>query len=288
MDEVAIIGGNEVLLAEPIPLPERAFVGRETELLMCRVAWGVRPDGGDFLNDGLPPLNFRLEGAPGLGKNEIVYEMARQLGRPLYIVQGHEELTPEDLALLLTPAPFAEQGMVPLRLRASPLATALHVGGLFFFDEINRVPERALSPLSSVLDGRQYVYSAMTGLNVGPRDDEARAGFRFCCALNPTLSNAGYVLPEYIEQRTLPIIEVGPPPFEDLKVIIQSTLNPSPEFMEAFMDWYQQGERSEISVRQAVALMNYAMNYGQHVDGPRNKIFERIAAAVLGWRNRAV
>lgn len=282
----AEINGVRVALAEPVEIPERTFVGRELELQMCRVAWGISPNGRNLIDSSVPPLSFRLEGAPGLGKNEIVYEIARQLNMPLYIVQGHEELTPEDLALLLTPDPEASYGeAIPLTLRASPLATALYEGALCFFDEINRVPERALSPLASVLDGRQYVYSAMTGLNIGPVDQEARERFRFCCALNPALSNAGHVLPEYIEQRTLPVIEISRPPFEDLQEIIQTALRPSPDFLDAFVSWYHQEERLDVSVRQAVALMNYAMNYEQHVGGPKAKIFERVASLVIGRRS---
>lgn len=279
------INGSAVVLADPAAVPLRRFVGREHELQMCRIAWGVTPDGSQLLSAGVPPLSFRLEGAPGLGKNEIVYELARRLRIPLYILQGHEEFTPEDLALLLTPDPEARyEGVIPLTLRASPLATALHTGGLFFFDEINRVPERALSPLSSVLDGRQYIYSAMTGMNIGPKDEDARQQFRFCCALNPSLSNAGHVLPEYIEQRTLPVIEIERPPFEDLRRIIETTLEPSPEFLSEFEDWYKEQEREEISVRQAIALMNYAMNYERQVGGEKTGILRKVAGIILGRR----
>jgi hypothetical protein len=284
-NDVVEISGNEVILAEPAVIPKRTFVGRTEELMMCQVAWGISQDGTDFLDSDLPPLNFRLESSPGLGKNEIVYEIARRLGMPLYIIQGHEELTPEDLALLLTPAPSADYGAIPLRLRASPLATALYEGGLFFFDEINRVPERALSPLASVLDGRQSIYSAMTGIHIGPKDEEAKRRFRFCCALNPSLSNAGHVLAEYIEQRTLPVIEINHPPFEELREIIETALRPSPDFLDAFVEWYLKEERLDISVRQAIALVNYAMNYELHVGGAKATIFDRVAARVFGRRS---
>jgi hypothetical protein len=277
------IEGCRVVLAEPAEAPTRRFVGRDEELQMCRIAWGVSPDGTQLMDDGRPPLSFRLEGAPGMGKNEIVYEIARRVDLPLYIVQGHEELTPEDLALLLTPDPEAAYGdAVPLTLRASPLATALHEGGLFFFDEINRVPERALSPLASVLDGRQYIYSAMAGMNIGPRDDEARARFRFCCALNPALANAGHVLPEYIEQRTLPVIQIEQPSFDDLRTILQTSLSPSPDLLDAFEQWYQKEERYDVSVRQAIALMTYAINYERQVGGEKGSLLRKLAVLVLG------
>ena len=114
---------------------------------------------------------------PGVGKNEIVYQLARELAAsenlPFYSIQGHEEMTPEDLSLLVVPDQSKGLEMT-LRLQASPLATALVEGGLFFFDEINRVPGRALSPLASVLDDRRSLYSAITGITIRPRNDEAR------------------------------------------------------------------------------------------------------------------
>src|SRR5262249_38764008 len=136
-------------------------------------------------------LHFRLEGSPGLGKNEIVYALARQLGMELYMIQGHDEMTAEDLAVLVVPAAlddsresdysaedysaedYSEAYRPQFELQASPLATAIYKGALFFFDEINRVPERALSPLSSVLDARRSIYSAMTGMYIKPKDEEA-------------------------------------------------------------------------------------------------------------------
>jgi hypothetical protein len=283
MPRAITVDENTILLGEPVDIPKRNFVGRETELLLCRVAWGISDDGTRLVDSDVPPLHFRLQGAPGLGKNEIVYEIAGALNIPLYIIQGHEEITPEDLALLLTPDPANSYGgSIPLLLRASPLATALYEGALFFFDEINRVPERALSPLSSVLDGRQYVYSAMAGINIGPKDEEARKRFRFCCALNPDLSQSGHVLPEYIEQRTLPVIEVTYPPFEDLREIIQKALSPSPDFLDAFEQWYDQEERLDVSVRQVITLMNYAMNYERRVGGSKLNILQQVSSLILG------
>jgi hypothetical protein len=275
-----------ILAAQPAELPNRRrFVGRQRELQMCRVAWGVNREGTGLLDDA-PPLSFRLEGPPGMGKNEIVYELARRLGMPLYVVQGHEEFTPEDLSLLLTPDTQSGYGDgTGLTLRASPLATAIRKGGLFFFDEINRVPERALSPLASVLDGRQSIYSAMTGIEIVPRDEDARARFRFCCALNPSLSDAGHVLPDYIEQRTLPAIEVLPPPVEELLSILEERLRPSPGMLADFERWYLDEEREDVSVRQAIALVTYAKNYGRHDDRTyAGGLLRELSSLVLGRR----
>lgn len=287
MSEVVKIEDRDIYLADPVSVPQRDFIGREEELMLCKAAWGIDAD-YKLAENAANPLHFRLQGLPGLGKNEIVYELARQLNMALYIIQGHEELTPEDLALLIVP------GMVPVdpdypdelvqsfALRASPLATAIYKGGLFFFDEINRVPERALSPLASVLDGRQSIYSAMAGIHIGPRDEEARQRFRFCCALNPALSESGHVLPEYIEQRTLPVIEIDRPPFDDLLIILQRTLSPPEAFLDAFEEWYEDEQGREISVRQAIALMNYAMNFKAQSDDSEIGTLRWVQSAIFG------
>src|SRR5262249_31075992 len=146
--------------AQAAAIPGSGIVGREEELAMSRAAWGLdaqyRPLGALQKGESRP-LHFRLEGPPGVGKNAIVYEMARRVaaesGTELYMMSGTEEMTPEDLTLLIVP--HAGGNGNNFVLRASPLATAIRKGGIFFFDEINRVPERALSPLASVLDERQ-------------------------------------------------------------------------------------------------------------------------------------
>jgi len=280
-----LIEGHWVHLAQPLTPPTCQFVGRETELTLCKAAWGVGDTGNGHAEDGLRSLHFRLQGPPGVGKNEIVYELARQLDRPLYMMQGHDELTPEDLALLLVPDPETSQmDSMPLVLRASPLATALYVGGLFFFDEINRVPEKALAPLSSVLDGRRTIFSAMTGLHIKSRDEQARQQFRFCCALNPELSDSGLVLPDYIEQRTLPVIEVDYPELEHLRDIIQQNLACSQAFLQAFERWYDDQPNKSISARQALTLLNFAMRYHSTYGGAEFSLLTKLKHHIL-WRH---
>jgi hypothetical protein len=243
---------------------QRPFVGRVTELAYCRAAWRVSPDKTSFLpgTGSSRPLHFRLQGPPGVGKNEIVYEIAQKLNKDLYIVQGHEEMTPEDLVLALAPDKnLSRQSAMPLVLRASPLVAAIRTGALVFFDEINRVPERALSVLSSVLDDRCQVYSAASGVWIGPRSDAARATFRFCCALNPSHSGASHVLPDYIQQRTLPVIKVDYPPIDDIFKIVSETLKCTEALLESFRRICLDREKRNLSVRQAISIMAFAMNY---------------------------
>jgi hypothetical protein len=307
MPEVRNIRGLEIHLAEPMRLPpvagldEGSFVGRQRELGFCKAAWDVEdlPDAGAGRRSrlasqpGSEPLNFRLEGEPGTGKNELVYQLARDLQRDLYVVQGHEELTPEDLALLIVPDSDRRNGdpaggNLPLVVRASPLATALLTGGLFFFDEINRVPERALSPLAPVLDGRKKIYSALTGIWIEPMDEEAGSSFRFACALNPQY---GQDLPEYIAQRTLPRIEVRPAGLDDLVAIVRANVEVSEPMVRRFREWYaeearlRQEQSVPLSTRQAIQLLRYAKKLSALAEfrhAPRKAFREAVAAVVAG------
>jgi len=266
----------------PATIPECKFVGRSDELRLCKAAFGIKDDW--TFDDSLAPLHFRLEGPPGVGKNEIVYEIARNLARsmkmPFYMIQGHEEMTPEDLSILIAPDPDANTPL-GLRRRASPLATALCVGGLFFFDEINRVPERALTPLASVLDRRCSMYSATTGDVIEPEDDVARARFRFCCALNPAVGRSGAgALPDYIDERTLPAITVDYHDRATLREILQSNVTSDSEVLDAFDRWYQDQRVATISVRQAITLVMYAMRT-RPAAGSLPDALGRVARSVL-------
>ena len=283
MDFFKTNDGQTVWLADEQTKPERKLVGRDFELKMCRAAFGLN-DGYSF-DSALQPLHFRLEGPPGVGKNELVYEVARQLARteqmPFYSIQGHEEMTPEDLSLLVVPDP-TNRAALSLQLRASPLATALYLGGLFFFDEINRVPSRALSPLASVLDERRDLYSATTGITVRPRDEEARRRFRFCCALNPGLGRAGQgVLPDYIEERTLPSIQVNYLEERELRSIISQHVGADEKLLQGFTQWYEKRSKKDISARQVIALAKWVLVTTKLNESPDLEAFSRAESNIM-------
>jgi midasin (ATPase involved in ribosome maturation) len=278
MTSTYILDDLKIHLAAPEIPPQVAFSGRDAELRLCKAAFGLTPDWR--IDPEMIPLHFRLEGAPGVGKNEIVYEIARQLAKsvdlPFYSIQGHEEMTPEDLSILTVPDPAGE-GLMPFRMQASPLATALYTGGLFFFDEISRVPARALTPLASVLDRRRSLYSASSGLTIRPRNAAAAERFRFCCALNTTGGNAGEpMLPDYIDERTLPVIKVDPPDIGSLREILERNVAPSAALLDNFEEWYRDSIVKEMSVRQAIALVVYVMRTSQP-DEPIRLALDRAA-----------
>jgi Cdc6-like AAA superfamily ATPase len=251
---------KDVIWSDPHELPPKInLLGREDLLRQCRAAWGLNQN-YQRIEEHSPPLHLRLEGFPGVGKNALVYELAREVakaqGIPFYSMIGHEDLTPEDLAFLIVPVQGLES-RAPFEIHASPLATAIRNGGVFFFDELNRVPERSLSPLAEVLDERQSLSSAVTGKKIEPKSDEARRNFYFCAAMNPQLGRSGYTLPEYIDQRTRPAFSV-PNPDKFLRQILKDRVACSDEWLEAF-ESLSERELMGISVRQAISTIRYAV-----------------------------
>ena len=86
------------------------------------------------------PLTPRLVGPPGMGKTALAMAGSQLRGQPLYIYQCTADTRPEDL--LITPI-LAENGKIAYH--ASPLVTAMIMGGVCLLDEGNRMNEKSLS-----------------------------------------------------------------------------------------------------------------------------------------------
>jgi MoxR-like ATPase len=199
------IGGKQTLASQPYRRIQtsRKLVGRQEQLDLITAAWMAGPD-----HIPLAPL---LLGEPGVGKNHIVYEMALRTGKDLYIFQGHEDVTAEDLACAVR---FSDDDKSRMEYVASPLVTAMKCGGICFIDEIAKIRPRALALLVSVLDERRYLDSILLGERV-----DADPGFRFIAATN-TADLEGNAMPEFLRSRMRPVITVGFPPRLQINEII--------------------------------------------------------------------
>lgn len=204
-----ILSSGKSVLAPPPYQPNEWFdgplIGRETERRMLLAAW--------LTGGAMPPLCPLLVGDPGLGKNRLVYELARLCGRPLYIIQGHEDITAEDLACTVR---FRDDDSRGVQYVVSPLVAAMHQGGICFIDEIGKFRPRALALLASVLDDRRYIDSSLLGERV-----QASAGFRFVAATN---QGEEADLPRFIRSRLRPLIQFGFPAKEEINHIIAQHL----------------------------------------------------------------
>jgi len=160
--ERAVIGGKNVLIPPPVATPASyRFVGRENELFQLAAA----------LEAGLNPV---VISDAGQGKTSSAIRVAQTLGRPLYLVHGHEDLHAENLLVELLPTADGFEYIV------QPLLAAILSGGVAAIDEINRLNEAALASLHGLLDGRRTVNSSLLGMRI-----EAHPDFRFFGLANP-------------------------------------------------------------------------------------------------------
>jgi MoxR-like ATPase len=238
-----LVWASEPYKPNPVMMP--AFVGREKEMELIMASW---ISGSYSL-----PLSPVLVGEPGVGKNRIVYELARFTGRDLYLFQGHEDITAEDLACTVR---FSDDTANLMEYVLSPLACAMLKGGIFFLDEIGKIRPRALALLVSALDERRYIDSTLLGERVF-----ARPGFRFIAA-----TNTGEVglLPEFIRSRMRPVIKIGYPPRQEIEEIVQRQFLSRMENLSVLVErfWYIWDKRSPsgtpLTPRDALAVFSMA------------------------------
>jgi len=224
-------------------MPE--FVGREREMELIVASWIAGSHG--------LPLSPVLIGEPGVGKNRIIYELARFTNRELYIAQGHEDITSEDLACTVR---FSDNGANMMEYVISPLVSAMLKGEIFFLDEIGKIRPRALALLVSVLDERRYIDSSLLGERV-----YAHPGFRFIAA-----TNTGEIgmLPEFIKSRMRPVIKIGFPERQEIEAIIHLQFKTRMENLSSLVEkfwylWDQKGlEKRTLTPRDAIAIFSMA------------------------------
>ena len=139
-----VIDDITLYLAHPDELAIR-WVGQEELMRQLMAAWMV-VDPKDV------PMSPRLLGKPGVGKTTLAYAVAKDMGREVYILQATLDTRPEDLLV----TPVIESGG-KLRYVASPLVTAMVLGGIAILDEGNRMSEKSWASLAPLLDSRRYV-----------------------------------------------------------------------------------------------------------------------------------
>jgi hypothetical protein len=219
------------------------------------------------------PMNPRLIGKPGIGKTTLAYSIARQLGQDVYIFQCTMDTRPEDL--LVTPVIGANN---QIAYHASALVTAMIRGGICILDEANRMSEKSWASLAPLLDQRRYVESIVTGLKI-----PSNPNFRICCTMNDDTST--YEVPEYIQSRLQPQIEITFPNREDERRILHYNIPFAPdELLDMAVEYLQKAHVHYLrfTSRDGVNILRTAIKLGhQQKEDPR-LFFDGAVESVLG------
>jgi MoxR-like ATPase len=256
ISSVTTINGKEVRLGLPVSVSDGNIIGREREMKKIMAAWI-----GGAADMPLAPL---LIGAPGVGKNRIVYACSRISASELYIFQGHEDITAEDLICSVRISDDRERQM---DYTLSPLVSAMIGGGICFIDEIGKIRPRALAPLASLLDERRYIDSNLLGERI-----HAHPGFRLIAATNISDLEQSR-LPDFIRSRLKPMLSIGYPDRKEIDEIISSRFaacsnGRHSDLLDHFWSlWHEKHNDRPPSPRDSLQIFSYARKLADYESG---------------------
>ena len=265
MPERVVIEDVELTLSHPDEIETR-WIGSQLLKDQLIAAWLV-VDRDDL------PLNPRLIGKPGIGKTTLAYGVAREMGKEAYIFQCTMDTRPEDL--IITPVVAANQ---QIAYHASPLVTAMIQGAVCVLDEANRMSERAWASLAPLLDYRRYVESIVAGIKI-----RAHPEFRICCTMNEDAST--YEVPEYIQSRLQPTIEVTFPDKLQERRILKFNVPFAPDqLLDLTVTFLQRAHRHDMSytARDGINILRYALKMAELRSQTPEAFLEEGIEGVLG------
>ena len=158
-------------------------------------------------------LPIMLKGPTGCGKTRFVEYMAHRLGRPMYTVPGHEDLTAADLT-----GRYILQGGETVWVDG-PLTRAVREGAICYLDEIVEARQDTTVVIHPLTDHRRELHLERLGGHM----ERAAAGFCLVISYNPGYQSILKDLKVSTRQRMVSI-ELGfPPPEIEEQVLVQET-----------------------------------------------------------------
>ncbi|WP_370402733.1 CbbQ/NirQ/NorQ/GpvN family protein [Sulfitobacter sp. JB4-11] len=153
-----------------------------------------------------------LKGPTGCGKTRFVAHMAARLGRPLYTVACHDDLSAADLIgryLLKGGDTVWADG---------PLTRAVREGAICYLDEVVEARKDVTVVLHPLTDDRRILPIDRTGETL-----QAAPGFMLVASYNPGYQNILKTLKPSTRQRFLSATFDFPPPDQETTIVAQES-----------------------------------------------------------------
>lgn len=153
-----------------------------------------------------------LKGPTGCGKTRFVAHMAALLGRPLYTVACHDDLSASDLI-----GRFLLKGG-ETEWVDGPLTRALREGAICYLDEVVEARKDVAVVLHPLTDDRRMLPIERTGevLEAGPQ-------FMLVASYNPGYQNILKTLKPSTRQRFLALDFDFPPPEREIEIVVRES-----------------------------------------------------------------
>jgi len=153
-------------------------------------------------------LPLLLKGPTGVGKTRFVAHMAARLGRPLYTVACHDDLSAADLV-----GRFLLKGGETVWVDG-PLTRAAREGAICYLDEVVEARKDVTVVLHPLTDDRRLLPLEKTGEEI-----EAAPGFMLVASYNPGYQNILKTLKPSTRQRFLSVDFDFPSPEREIDIV---------------------------------------------------------------------
>lgn len=157
-------------------------------------------------------LPVLLKGPTGCGKTRFVTHMAARLGRPLYTVACHDDLSAADLI-----GRYLLKGGETVWVDG-PLTRAVREGAICYLDEVVEARKDVTVVLHPLTDDRRILPIDRTGEEL-----EAAPGFMLVASYNPGYQNIMKTLKPSTRQRFVAMEFDFPAPEQEIRIVCQES-----------------------------------------------------------------